>query len=82
MQPIAYTFGLSTYYNSSVSTSRVETNSAAFTTTYTAITSLPITLAPNAFTVYTTTSTTLTFTCPIPVPALSTFTVTFPTEVT
>lgn len=80
MQPMAYTFGLSTYYNSSLSTSKVETNSVAFSATYTAITSLPVTFAPNTFTVYTTTSTTLSYTSPIPIPALSTFTVTYPSD--
>jgi hypothetical protein len=76
--PTGYNFGLTTYYSSSVNTSKVESNSAAFTTTYTAITNLPVVLTPSNFTVYTSTPINMTFTCPTNIPELSTFTLTFP----
>lgn len=80
--PMNYTFGLTTYYNSSISTSRVEYNSAAFRAIYTAITNLPVTLTPSTFTVYTFTSINISFTCPLNIPALSTFTLVFPSDIT
>jgi len=66
--PSPYNFGLTTYYNSNVVTSKVESNLAAFRITYTAITNLAVTLAPSNFTVYTLTLITMTFICPTNIP--------------
>lgn len=82
LQITPYSFGLTTYYSSSVNTSRVEYNTAAFTTTFTAINNLNITLTPSTFTVYTFTAINMTFTSPVSIPALSVFTLVLPTEVT
>ncbi len=60
----------------------MEYNTAAFTTTFTTINSLPIVLTPPTFTVYTFTAINMTFTCPLNIPAQSTFTITFPPDVT
>jgi hypothetical protein len=60
----------------------VEYNTAAFTTTFTTITNLAIVLTPPAFSVYTFTAINMAFSCPLTIPALSTFTITFPTDIT
>jgi hypothetical protein len=78
LQPLSYTFGLTTYYNSSIPTSRTEYNNIAFSATYTAITNMAVTLTPPSFTVYTSTAINISFACPVSIPALSTFTLTFP----
>lgn len=76
--PQLYTFSFSSYYNSSVASSVVESASPAFNATYTTITTLIPTLTPNAFTVYTTKQVNVTLKTPIPLPANSNFTLTFP----
>lgn len=81
LQPLTYSFGLATYYNSSVNTSRVEYSTSAFNATYTTITNLNITLTPSTFTVYAFTPINISFTTPVALPASSTFTLTFPGEV-
>lgn len=79
LQPLAYFFGLTTYYDANVQASRVEYNDNAFNATYTVITNITVTLAPNSMSVYALTPTTITLTCPLDLPANSTFWVEFPT---
>lgn len=65
LSPITRTFGITTYYNSSSITSKVEYNTAAFNATYSAITNLSITMTPSTFTVYTYTSVNISFVSPV-----------------
>ena len=67
--PTTNSLGIETYYDSSVSTSRVEYGTSAFTITYTGITNFPATFSPNTMTVYTITSTTVNFTTTINLPS-------------
>ncbi len=82
LSPMTRTFGITTYYNSSSITSKVEYNTGAFNATYSAITNLSITMTPSTFTVYTYTSVNISFVSPVEIPALSTFLLTFPSDVT
>jgi hypothetical protein len=82
LQITPYFFGLTTYYSSSVNTSRVEYNTAAFTTTFTTITNLAARLTPSSFVVYTFTAINISFSSPVGIPAQSVFSLVFPTEVT
>jgi len=65
-------FGIETFYDSSISTSRVEYNFNAFTATFVGITNYPATFSPTSLTVYTSTSTTISFTNSIVIPSGST----------
>jgi hypothetical protein len=71
--PKSYSFSMSTYYDSTVSTSRVETSLTAFAVTITEISNYPVTLSPSGLTVYSSTSIVLSFVPVITIPIASTF---------
>jgi hypothetical protein len=79
--PKGYSFAMSTYYSSTITTSRVETSVSAFSTTITEITNFPVTLSPAGLTVYSSTSIILSFTPTVTIPIFSTFYVEFPPNV-
>lgn len=80
--PGSYSIGMTTYYISSVSTSKSETSTTAFTTTITEIANYPVTLTPPGLTVYTPTDIIFSFTPSIDIPISSTFYIEFPPNVT
>jgi hypothetical protein len=81
LQPTIYLFGITTYYDSTLSTSRVEYNAAAVNTSYTVITNVSVLLTPSSFTVYTITPVNISLNCPLNLPANSTFYISFPPDV-
>ena len=70
--------GIETYYDSSVSSSRVEASTTVFSVTFGGITNYNTTFAPSNMTVYTNTQTTITFTTRISIPSGSSIYVEFP----
>jgi len=81
LQPIIYYFGITTYYDSTISTSRVEYNTAAVNASYTVITNVSVIFSPASLTVYTITPVNISLTCPLNLPANSTFYISFPVDV-
>lgn len=70
--PITDISGLETFYDSAVSSSRVEVNTIAFSATFGGILNYNTTFAPSNMTVYTNTQTSITFTASILIPNGST----------
>lgn len=80
--PKAYPIAMSTYYSSTVSTSKVESSLTAFSTTITEISNYPVTLSPAGLTVYAPTDIILSFTPSVNIPTSSLFYIEFPPNIT
>lgn len=80
--PSTIPIALSTFYSSTVLTSKVESLSAAFSLTFSGITNYPATFTPSNLTVFTSTATAITLTNSIEIPSGSTIYVSYPVEAT
>ena len=80
--PTTHVLGAETYYDSSVSSSRVEYSSSAFGLTYTGVTGFNAVLTPASMTVYTVLDVVITLTTTIAIPSGSSIYVKFPAQAT